>query len=300
MKLALPLAASLLVAAPAHANPWWQAGPEDRVALDVPADIALGVAGVAAIVVPELLKSTLAPKHCVNCDGLDNSGLPGDPLNGPGTLNGVDAFFHDQLTGAVFERKTADTVSTVLVGAAVVGSLGGAFLSTGPHGSPGAGGRAAIIVAESTALALGVVQGTKFFVARKRPFVRFGHGTDGSSSDTGTTYDVTNDDSHLSFPSGHTAFATSASVSLAMTATLEDSRAAPVLWAGAAVVSVGTGALRIIAEKHYFTDVATGAAIGAVCGVVLPYLHQRGGALAKSVSVSAAPGMATVAWAGAF
>jgi membrane-associated phospholipid phosphatase len=44
----------------------------------------------------------------------------------------------------------------------------------------------------------------------------------------------------------------------------------------------------MIAEKHYFTDVATGAAIGAACGVVFPLLHRRGSALsASSVSVGA-------------
>ena len=50
---------------------------------------------------------------------------------------------------------------------------------------------------------------------------------------TGSTYDVTNSDSHLSFPSGHTAVATSLGVSLAMTATLEHSQAAPYLWGAA-------------------------------------------------------------------
>ena len=72
---------------------------------------------------------------------------------------------------------------------------------------------------------------------------------------------------------------------------LEESQAAPYLWGAAAAVSVTTASLRMIAEKHYFTDVATGAAIGAACGVVFPLLHRRGGAL-SSGSVSVAPGPA--------
>lgn len=65
-------------------------------------------------------------------------------------------------------------------------------------------------------------------------------------------------------------FVTSLGVALATTATLEESEAAPWLWAAAALGSVTTGALRMMAEKHYFTDVAAGAAIGAACGVVIP------------------------------
>ena len=64
-----------------------------------------------------------------------------------------------------------------------------------------------------------------------------------------------------------------------MTATLEESPAAPWLWGAAAVASVSTATLRMMAEKHYFTDVLTGAAIGAACGVAFPLLHRRGNAL---------------------
>ena len=84
------------------------------------------------------------------------------------------------------------------------------------------------------------------------------------------------------------AFATSLGVALATTATIEESAAAPWLWAAAVVGSVTTGALRMIAEKHYFTDVASGTLIGAACGVVLPLLHRRGGPMSSnSVSVAA-------------
>jgi len=57
------------------------------------------------------------------------------------------------------------------------------------------------------------------------------------------------------------------------------------------VATVTTGSLRMIAEKHYFTDVLTGAAIGGACGVAFPLLHRRGSALSiaaqgPSVAVS--------------
>ena len=258
---------------------WTQAGATDRVALRPEADAVLIGAGLAGFVVPELLKDQLAPAACRACNGPDNSGLPGSGSRG--SLNGVDAWFHDAMSGWVLSRQTADTVSNVW-GFVVVpaAALTGAFTATGPFATPGAGARAAVIVLESAAASAALVQGLKFVVARKRPFVRYGNGA------IGGTYDVTSRDSHVSFPSGHTALATSLGVSMAMTSTLEESEAASWLWGAAAAMAVTTGSLRMIAEKHYFTDVVGGAAIGAACGVAFPLLHRRGSAL----SIAAQPG----------
>jgi membrane-associated phospholipid phosphatase len=270
------LVAALLVAAP-----WTQAGPTDKIAISPAADLTIAGAGLVAWVVPELLKEQLAPAHCVVCDGDDDSGLPG--TGSRSSLNRVDAYLHDAMTGWLMPRKTADTVSNIWTFALLpAGALTAVLLATGPHASSGAGYRAALIVGESAAVSAALVQGVKFFEARKRPFVRYGHGTDGSHPDSGTTYEVHDRDSHISFPSGHTAFATSLGVSTAMTATLEESPAAPWLWGAAALMSVSAASLRMMAEKHYFTDVTAGAAIGAACGVVLALLHRRGSALAGS------------------
>src|SRR5258708_18868184 len=73
-----------------------------------------------------------------------------------------------------------------------------------------------------------------------------------------------------------------------MTATLQESSAAPWLWGAAAAMSVTTATLRMIAEKHYFTDVLSGAAVGVACGLVFPLLHRRRNALAAS-ALSAGP-----------
>lgn len=288
------IAALLLAASPAVAKPFLDAGPSDRVALNLPADVALISASAVGFLVPELLKGKLAPAHCFLCDGNDDRGLPG--TGSSGSLNAVDAFFHDSLTGTIVSRKTADTVSSVWAFALLpLGSVAAAAFATGPHASDGAGARAAVIVVESALVSSALVQGVKFFAARKRPFVRYGHGTDGADPATGTTYDVNDRDSHIGLPSGHTALATALGVSAAMTATLEDSKAAPWLWGAAAAMSISTGALRIMAEKHYFTDTVAGAALGAACGVVLPLLHKRGNALSQSVSV--APGVVTLSFA---
>ncbi len=251
---------------------WTQAGPGDKLALRPAADFTIAGVGLAGFVIPELLKADLAPAHCRICDGPDNSGLPGSGSRG--SLNGVDAWFHDQMTGWILPRRTADTASDVLAFALFpFGALLGAGVAAGPAASEGAGLRAAVIVLESAVVSASLVQGIKFVAARKRPFVRYG---DGEASGA---YSVDDRDSHLSFPSGHTAFATSLGVSMAMTASLQDSPAAPWLWGAAAAMSVTTASLRLIGEKHYFTDALSGAAVGAACGVVFPLLHRRGSAL---------------------
>jgi membrane-associated phospholipid phosphatase len=268
------IVALLLVAAP-----WTDAGPGDKLAIRPALDFTILGVGLLGFVVPELLKQHLAPASCNVCNGPDNTGL-GD--GSQGSLNGVDAFFHDQLTGWLISRKSADTASNVWAFALLpAGAIAGSLLTTGPTATEGAGLRAAVIVGESAAVSAAMVQSVKFFVARKRPFVRYGHG------ETSGAYDVSDRDSHVSYPSGHTALATSLGVSMAMTATLEESPAAPWLWGAAAVMSVSTATLRMIAEKHYFIDVATGAAIGAACGVVFPVLHKRGNALSVTAQASA-------------
>jgi membrane-associated phospholipid phosphatase len=281
----------------ASAFSWAEAGPSDKIALRPAADAAIASAAFAAFVIPELLKGQLAPERCNICDGFDNSGLPaGSPSTGqPGaSLNGLDAWWHERMTGFILERKTADTASNVWAFALLpLGSIAGALTATGPHASDGAGLRATVVVLEASVLSVALVQGVKFFAARKRPFVRYAH------AQLSGTYAFDDPDSRLGFPSGHTAFATALGVSLAMTATLEESPAAGWIWGAAAAASVTTASLRMIAEKHYFTDVAAGAALGAACGVVFPLLHRRGEAL-SGVSLSVSAEGTAVAVSGAF
>jgi membrane-associated phospholipid phosphatase len=58
-------------------------------------------------------------------------------------------------------------------------------------------------------------------------------------------------------------------------ATLRGYRAAPAIWAVGAAAALTVGYLRIAADRHYFTDVLTGAAIGTAMGVGVPFLFNR-------------------------
>lgn len=268
----LYLALGLLAAVPARAD--------EQLLLRPAADIAIGATALGTLVATELLQDRLVPASCRICEGPDNSGLPG--TGGRGSLNAVDAWFHDALT--VSWREGASTASTVLADAIVpLGAIAGAFAFTGPSASDGAGLRAALIVAESAAVSSALVQLTKFATARKRPFVRYGHGAPEGA------YAVAGADDRLSLPSGHTALTASVTTSLAMAAQLQGSSAAPWLWGAAAAMTGTVGALRIAAEKHYFTDVLAGAAIGAGCGIAIPLLHRPGALLGRELTFASAP-----------
>jgi membrane-associated phospholipid phosphatase len=179
-------------------------------------------------------------------------------------LNGVDSTFHDALTGFVFSRSAADTTSTVIAGGVVpVFALASAYFATGPQAKEGAWWRTSVIVIESLAVSGFVTQSLKLGFARQRPDARYGTGVVDSSSAE-------------SFPSGHTSSVAAVVISSALCADLQESRAAPALWISGGTLIAVTGTLRMIAEKHWFTDVLGGAAIGIASGFAVPLLHRSG------------------------
>jgi len=261
------------------------AGPTDKIALDIPADAVLIALGGIGSLAPDIFKSQLAPSQCGWC--------------GAGA---VDRFFHDAFAGAIVSRKTANTLSNVTgFGLAPAAALAGTLSATGPHATPGAGIRAAVIVIEGMVVSVAITQGVKLLTARARPYVVYGHP---SQPGEGGLYDFSDPDSNLSFPSGHSTVAAALGVGTAMTATLQESPAAPWLWTAAGALTVSTGILRMMAEKHWITDDLGGIAIGAGCGVLFPLLHRRGSLLAGSTPVmpvaAALPGGTLLGLAGRF
>jgi PAP2 superfamily len=83
-------------------------------------------------------------------------------------------------------------------------------------------------------------------------------------------------DNFTSFFSGHTS--TVAAMSFCFATVFSqynpDSKIKPLVWTLCAALPAATGVLRYTAGKHYFTDIITGYAIGALIGVGVPYLHS--------------------------
>jgi membrane-associated phospholipid phosphatase len=132
-----------------------------------------------------------------------------------------------------------------------------------------------LIIAESGILAMDLNQAVKLAVGRQRPFVHFHTGTGDPTDD------------NLSFFSGHATAGFSLAVASGTVATMRGYRWAPWVWAQGLALAVGTAYLRVAADKHYFTDVLTGAAVGSGVGFAVPYLLHRPSAGAPPVLPSA-------------
>jgi membrane-associated phospholipid phosphatase len=106
-----------------------------------------------------------------------------------------------------------------------------------------------------------VTQVAKITAGRQRPYAHYGNGM----------VPPTQED-NLSFFSGHSSLTFSIAVGAGAIAHRRGYRLAPVIWASGLVVAAATGYLRMAADRHYFTDVLTGAAVGTLGGIFVPRL----------------------------
>jgi membrane-associated phospholipid phosphatase len=211
----------------------------------------------------EVLKGELAPDACRWCE--DN----------PFDRGARSAL---RWSNPARARRTSDAFGFAIVPALALGGLvGAAARDDALHGA----WIDVAIVLEAAVLSADVTQIVKLIAGRERPFV---HALDGARK-TQTSYPA---DNNLSFFSGHSSLAFSLAVSSAMVASLRGYRLAPVLWTVGPVLAAFTGGLRVAGDKHYLSDVLTGAAVGAAIGALVPWLHARGDQQ-RSLSPSLSP-----------
>ncbi|HEY2825285.1 MAG TPA: phosphatase PAP2 family protein, partial [Gemmatimonadales bacterium] len=163
----------------------------------------------------------------------------------PATLPGVDRW---ALTGV---RPRWDDVSTVLLVAGAVGVWSA-------EADGGALGRARLVASlEAASWAAASSEMIKVAVARKRP-VLYSSGSFIVAADM---------DNQRSFPSTHAAiaFALATSYALDRGALGQTKDRAIALF----ILATGVGALRVVAGKHFPTDVAAGAALGVTNALVV-------------------------------
>ncbi len=221
------------------------------------------------------LKDQLAPAQCRWCghDGLDDSirrvFVPAGQLNPTG-------------------KSTADTLSNVtLVATPVLLMALDAWMTWRAGGDWKDWLLDSTLMLEATVTAMFFDQTTKFIAGRERPFVS-------SLTPAQKAATPSPEDNNLSFFSGHaTATAAFAAASGAI-ATLRGYRHPWLAWLLGGALSLTTGVLRMAADKHYFTDVLTGWALGAGIGLAMPLLWHDGG----SPPVTIAPGPSGVGLAG--
>jgi membrane-associated phospholipid phosphatase len=204
------------------------------------------------------LKDTLAPARCRWCES---------DGNGKSTLNAFDASIRDALR---WQRHggTAGTISDVsaflLVPALALG-LPAVIAPADRH--PDAAWVDGLVIVQAAVVAAGINQAGKFFAGRERPFVH-------ALPEAEKTKTAHPNDNNLSFFSGHTTLTFALATAAGTVTTMNERRYAPVVWASGLSLALGTGYLRIAADKHYASDVLVGMVVGSLVGVGLPLLFH--------------------------
>ena len=195
----------------------------------------------------ELLKSDIAPNKCIWCQ-----------------TNVMDETITDALSWATpkYAAKTADATAFGVIPAFAIASL---LLSSGLDNRIQNAGTDMMLIAESLTISSLLNQVVKFSVGRARPFTIRQH--QGFYSDRA--------DDNLSFYSGHTNMAFALVVSAGTIAHIRHYDAEPYIWGIGIPLALFVAYARMAAEKHYFSDVLIGAAIGSAVGFLVPWLHRK-------------------------
>ena len=205
-----------------------------------PSAAALSAASLAAWAVPSDLVSV---KECRWC-----------------RENGFDRFFQGSSRSP---RKGADLASW----GTAVAEIGVALYAVRSSDGDAFGPRAGVVLNSGGAAAI-VTQVAKYAFRRARPYTH----ADGADPSCGKA------DNCLSFFSGHTSITVALAVSAFTVNDLSGQHGhKPEEWTAAGLAAL-TGVLRIRANKHYATDVLTGAACGWLVGRTVPrWFHDASG-----------------------
>lgn len=142
-------------------------------------------------------------------------------------------------------------------------------------------GTAVLVEAESVAIAGLVTNVMKHAIGRPRPYTTLAEADVAARDRDDLAHDLRAAGRSHSFPSGHSTLAFAAVTSLATILTLDapPTRRAKVVialaWSLGLLTAGTTAALRVVAGKHYPSDIVAGSAIGAAVGVATPLLHAR-------------------------
>jgi membrane-associated phospholipid phosphatase len=225
------------------------ASPAPRMQGFGAADIAVTAGAVGIAVVSRFVLQPPPAEECRWCDTKD----------GQDTLNGLDRRVADALRWQ--DRNRANRWSNVTLTATLGQSVG--FLA---FGNQPAALRDGAYVLESIAVTSALAQVTKRIARRSRPYAH--------RDDPPPGVDLANADARESFFSGHASSAFAMAVSTGTIALARrEAHAGLVLGTGLALAAT-TSYLRMAADRHYFTDVLVGAAVGSAVGFLVPHLNR--------------------------
>ncbi|WP_224367348.1 phosphatase PAP2 family protein [Hyalangium versicolor] len=249
--------------------------------------VITGVGAVLWIGSESLFKEQLAPEKCRWCDR---------NADGTDSLNRLDRWGRGLAGTTEAQRKRADTWSNVVdFGLLPVSVLGAQYALSQGSGAPrSVFFQDAGIIIETAVLASVLNQTVKFIAGRERPFVHV-------LPEDQKSLTAHPDDNNLSFYSGHTNLAFALVVSAGTVAELRGYRHRAWIWAVGLPLATSVPLLRMAADKHYLTDVATGAVLGSAFGVAVPLLlHKRVNDAPSAVSLRVSAGLGGAVFSGRF
>jgi membrane-associated phospholipid phosphatase len=228
-------------------------------------DVSVTVAALGWWLGSEVARDQLAPATCRWCEP-------------PGFDAGVRNHLRWQNTAA------ADTAGYAFALAQPVLMVGLDVLAARAEGAPGAAWIDALLISEATSVAMATNQVVKFIVGRERPFVH-------ALPEADKPFTARPSDNNLSFFSAHTSLTFALATSAGTIATMRRYRLAPWIWTVGITVATVTGYLRIAADVHYASDVLTGAVVGSLAGVAVPYFFHGPRRVAVAPAPAAGGGM---------
>ncbi len=230
--------------------------PVVELRYDLAADVTVTAALAATLITwGAVIKPSLDAPSCVICDGSN------------GKVNAVDDFFRSSLK--LPSDSPAGTISDVI--AYGLAPATGIALAIAVPMADGRGNEAAadiLLVVEASLTFAVVQQGLSALVPRERPAA---HDSEGDER----TRALARHSSLESFPAGHNGSAFAIAAAGGTVATMRGYRLAPLVWIAGGVLALTASYLRIAADRHYFTDVAVGAALGIGIGIGVPLLFHR-------------------------
>jgi membrane-associated phospholipid phosphatase len=225
---------------------------------DTRVDIAVTSTGATWLLLSELLKGSLVPEKCRWCYRADDGG---------DLLNPYDGWVRHRLRWT--DTRAAHLASNVTLGILEPATqLGLTLAGASQAESTKSFALDALLITEATVIAGVLNQVAKFGFARERPFVHYLPRAPGALREL----TASPSDDNLSFFSGHTTIAFAMATSSATIATMRGYKLAPLMWGTGLAFGGAVGYLRIAADKHYFSDVMTGAIVGSLVGVAIPLI----------------------------
>ena len=222
------------------------------LALDIPITAVLAAALVTWGVA---IKPNLDAPSCTLCDGAN------------GKLNPIDKFFRKSLMQG--PTSPAGTISDVLAyGVAPVTGIAFAIAAPAYDGRTHEAPLDLLLIVEASLTFAVLQQGLTAIVPRERPAV---HAAQGEERDSA----LARHSSLESFPAGHNGSAFAIAAAGGTIATMRGYRLAPLVWIVGGTIALVTSYLRIAADRHYFSDITTGATLGIACGIGVPLLFHR-------------------------